>query len=147
MAAQISSGFSDDDDGVMSDINVTPLVDVTLVLLIVFLITVPAIVASAPIKVELPQTGAVAMAEELPPLTVSLQRDAAGKLTIYLNDRATDETGLRTLIKELGLPEDHPVTLAGDKNLRYGDVISVMDMLHEMGLRKIAVDTRHVEVR
>jgi len=64
MAGSVSSGFSDDDDGSMSDINVTPLVDVTLVLLIVFMITVPAIVGSAPIKVDLPETSAVASVVE-----------------------------------------------------------------------------------
>ena len=46
MAGNISSGYSDEDDGAMSAINVTPLVDVTLVLLIVFMITVPVIVAA-----------------------------------------------------------------------------------------------------
>jgi biopolymer transport protein ExbD len=142
-----TSSFTDDDDGVMSDINVTPLVDVTLVLLIVFMITVPAIVGSAPIDVSLPESGSVAMADELPPMTVSVKR-IDGELVIFLNERQTDEAGLRDLIKELGLPpEEQPVTLAADKALPYGDVIGVMDLLHEMGLRKIAVDTRHVEIR
>jgi biopolymer transport protein ExbD len=147
MAAN-TSGFSDDADGVMSDINVTPLVDVVLVLLIVFMITVPAIVGSAPIKVNLPESGAVAPATELPPMTVSVKRAESGELSLYLNDQATDEDGLRKLIKDLGLPpEEQPVTLAADKTILYGDVIKVMDLLHEIGLRKIAVDTRHVEMR
>jgi biopolymer transport protein ExbD len=146
MAGSVS-GFSDEDDAVMGDINVTPLVDVTLVLLIVFMITVPAIVGSAPIDVSLPESGSVAMADELPPMTVSVKR-IDGELVIFLNERQTDEAGLRDLIKELGLPpEEQPVTLAADKALPYGDVIGVMDLLHEMGLRKIAVDTRHVEIR
>lgn len=147
MAGSVSSGFADEDDAVMGDINVTPLVDVTLVLLIVFMITVPAIVGSAPIDVSLPESGSVAMADELPPMTVSVKR-IDGELVIFLNERQTDEAGLRDLIKELGLPpEEQPVTLAADKALPYGDVIGVMDLLHEMGLRKIAVDTRHVEIR
>ncbi len=146
MAASGSSSF--DDDGVMSDINVTPLVDVTLVLLIVFMITVPAIVGSAPIKVNLPESGAVAPASELPPMTVSVQRTESGALAIYVNDRPTNKQGLEALIKSIGLPpEDQPVTLAADQSLPYGEVIGVMDMLHELGLRKIAVDTRHVEGR
>ena len=146
MAGSVS-GFTDEDDGAMSDINVTPLVDVTLVLLIVFMITVPAIVGSAPIDVSLPESGSVAAADELPPMTVSVKR-LDGELVIFLNERQTDEAGLRDLIKELGLPpEEQPVTLAADKALPYGDVIGVMDLLHEMGLRKIAVDTRHVEIR
>ena len=144
MAASVS--FGDDDDGVMSDINVTPLVDVVLVLLIVFMITVPAIVGSAPIKVNLPTTGAVAMATEVPPLTVSVQRGAEGHLAIYVNERPTNKQGLVDLIKSLpGDPAQQPVTLDADQSLPYGEVISVMDMLHSIGLRKIAVDTRHVE--
>jgi biopolymer transport protein ExbD len=147
MAAQVSSGFSDEDDAVLSDINVTPLVDVTLVLLIVFMITVPAIVGSAPIKVNLPDTGAVSMADELPPLTVSVKRNDAGKVEIFLNDRGTTEEGLPGLLKELGANAELPITLAADKSLPYGDVIRVMDILHGMGLKKIAVDTRHVELK
>ena len=59
MAGSISSGYSDEDDGALSAINVTPLVDVTLVLLIVFMITVPAIVGSARVKVDVPETTSV----------------------------------------------------------------------------------------
>jgi biopolymer transport protein ExbD len=151
MAAKLGGGFGDDGDEVVSDINVTPLVDVTLVLLIVFMITVPAIVGSAPIKVNLPESGSVAMADELPPMTVSVQKDADGKLAIFVNNKQTDEAGLRDLlaeIKKAGLPpEEQPVTLAADKTLAYGDVIKVMDMLHEIGLHKIAIDTRHVAAR
>ena len=144
MAASVS-GFGDDDDGPMSDINVTPLVDVVLVLLIVFMITVPAIVGSAPIKVNLPESGAVAPASELAPMTISVQRGESG-LAIYVNDRPTNKAGLVALLKTIGLPpENQPVTLAADQSLAYGEVIGVMDMLHSIGLRKIAVDTRHVE--
>jgi biopolymer transport protein ExbD len=144
MAGGVSS-FSDDDDGVISDINVTPLVDVTLVLLIVFMVTVPAIVGSAPVKVDLPNSTAVEMASELPPMTISVQRDAEGKQVIYLNDRQTDIAGLPALIKEVGLPqESQPVTLSADKNIAHGDVIQVMDMLHSLGLKKIAINTNHV---
>ncbi len=144
MAASVS-GFGDDDDGTMSDINVTPLVDVVLVLLIVFMITVPAIVGSAPIKVNLPESGAVAPASELAPMTISVQRGASG-LAIFVNDQPTNKAGLVAKLKQIGLPpENQPVTLAADTSLSYGEVIGVMDMLHSIGLRKIAVDTRHVE--
>ena len=59
MAGNISSGYPDEEDGAMSAINVTPLVDVTLVLLIVFMITVPVIVGSARVKVDVPDTTSV----------------------------------------------------------------------------------------
>ncbi len=145
MAGSVSSGFSDDDEGAMSDINVTPLVDVTLVLLIVFMITVPAIVGSAPIKIDLPNSTAVEMASELPPMTVSVRREEDGTKVIYLNDRKTNIEGLQALIKEIGMPpENQPVTLAADKMIPHGDVIQVMDLLHSMGLKKIAMNTNHI---
>ena len=144
MAASVS--FGGDDDGDISDINVTPMVDVVLVLLIVFMITVPAIVGSAPIKVHLPESGAVAPASEVAPMTISVQPGTEGKLEIFVNERPTNKDGLIALLKEIGLPPaDQPVTLAADQRLAYGDVIGVMDMLHSIGLRKIAVDTRHVD--
>lgn len=147
MAGSASSGFADEDDALLSDINVTPLVDVVLVLLIVFMITVPAIIGSAPIEVNLPDSGSVAMASELPPMTVSVKR-VDGELVVFLNERRTTKDGLRALIKDLGLPpEEQPITLAADAALPYGDVITIMDMLHELGLKKIAVDTQHVEIR
>ena len=146
MGASAGSGFSDDDDAVMSDINVTPLVDVVLVLLIVFMITVPAIVASAPIKVDLPTSGSVDMASELPPITVSVRRGDDGKVQIFLNDRQTDDAGLKQAVDELGLVKaDQRVNLAADRGIAYGDVIRVMDLLHGLGLKKISVDTKHVQ--
>ncbi|WP_428305210.1 ExbD/TolR family protein [Lacipirellula sp.] len=148
MGASVGSGFSDEDDSVMSDINVTPLVDVVLVLLIVFMITVPAIVASAPIKVDLPESGSVEVASELPPITVSVSRGADGAVVLFMNDQQTDEPGLRRLIDELGIARDNQrVNLAADQDIAYGEVIRVMDLLHELGLQKIAVDTKHVSGR
>lgn len=146
MGASAGSGFSDEDDAVMSDINVTPLVDVVLVLLIVFMITVPAIVASAPIKVDLPESGSVEMATELPPITVSVRRSDDGKVQIFMNERQTDAAGLPKLVEELGLvKDDQRVSLAADQGIAYGEVIRVMDLLHGLGLKKIAVDTKHVQ--
>jgi len=146
MGASAGSGFSDEDDAVMSDINVTPLVDVVLVLLIVFMITVPAIVASAPIKVDLPTSGSVDMASELPPITVSVRRGDDGKVQIFLNDNQTDDAGLKQAVEELGLVKaDQRVNLAADRGIAYGDVIRVMDLLHGLGLKKISVDTKHVQ--
>ena len=145
MGASTGSGFSDEDDAVMSDINVTPLVDVVLVLLIVFMITVPAIVASAPIKVDLPESGSVAAATELPPITISVRRAADGSPQLFMNEQQVDDAGLKKLVAELNLVRDQQtVNLAADRGIPYGDVIRVMDLLHELGLHKIAVDTKHV---
>jgi biopolymer transport protein ExbD len=79
-------------------------------------------------------------------MTISVQKREDGALAVFVNDRATNKEGLSALIKSIGIPPaDQPVTLAADRTLAYGEVISVMDMLHGLGLRKIAVDTRHVE--
>ena len=78
-------------------------------------------------------------------MTVSVRREEDGTQVIYLNDRKTNIEGLQALIKEIGMPpENQPVTLAADKMIPHGDVIQVMDLLHSMGLKKIAVNTSHV---
>jgi biopolymer transport protein ExbD len=94
MAANISSGTYEDDE-LMSGINVTPLVDVTLVLLIVFMITVPAIVGSAPVKVNLPETSAVPAASEQLPLVFSVKREGDA-IVYYINERKTNEEAFPT---------------------------------------------------
>ena len=80
----------------MSDINVTPLVDVTLVLFIVFMITVPAIVGSAQLKVDLPESIAADPTVAELPLRLAVRREASGEVGLYLNDQRTDETVAQT---------------------------------------------------
>jgi len=146
MAGSVSSGFSDDDDGSMSDINVTPLVDVTLVLLIVFMITVPAIVGSAPIKVDLPETSAVASVVEEMTLDFYLKRAESGELVLYLGERPTGVEDIQALLKDVGTPaSSQRVSLSADRGVAYGEVVKVMDMLQSLGLSKISLDTRHIE--
>jgi biopolymer transport protein ExbD len=145
MSAQLTSSYSDEDDGPLTDINVTPLVDVTLVLLIVFMITVPAIVGSAPITVDLPETTAVAAASEKLPLVFTLKRDDRGVPVLYLNEHPTDEASLRKLFQDGRPPKlDQRVSLSADQGISYGEVIKVIDLLESLGLRKLSLDTRHV---
>jgi biopolymer transport protein ExbD len=147
MAANISAGY-EDEDGALSGINVTPLVDVTLVLLIVFMITVPAIVGSARVKVDLPETTAVkADASEQIPLIFSLKRDDSGKAVLYLNDAATDEAHVRAMFSKTKPTDDQQVSLSADKSLGYGEVMNVVNLLESVGLKKLNLDTRHVEQR
>lgn len=145
MAGSMTSAFSDDDQATVSDINVTPLVDVILVLLIVFMVTVPAIVATAPIKVNLPESMAAGGESIQQPLFISIAPDQDGTIQVYVNQVKTDPNGLVGALKSLGvLPHDQRVTLAADKTIPYGAVVKVMDALHSLGLRKIALVTRHV---
>lgn len=140
------SAFGDDDMSSLSEINVVPLVDVVLVLLIVFMITVPAIVGSAPIKVELPETTeqALGTAEDLP-LHLFLRREESGEVVLYLNETRTSVNSLRSLLNGYTQSaEKPPVFLAADKGIPYGEVVKVIDMLGSLGLHKISLDTKHV---
>jgi biopolymer transport protein TolR len=130
------------EDDVVSDINIVPLVDVILVLLIVFMITMPTIVGSAPIKVDLPETEAAAIKGESLPLRFALRREQSGQIVLYLEDRPTDVDRVRALVKDI-VPDATEVSLAADRGIAYGEVIKVMDMLGSLGLHKIALDTKH----
>jgi biopolymer transport protein ExbD len=141
------SGFSEDEAGPISDINVVPLVDVVLVLLIVFMLTVPAIVGSAPIKVDLPETTSVKMAEaEDLPLHLFLRREGSGEVVLYLNSKPTSEADLRSLLNGYTAGKEKPATyLAADRGIPYGEVVNVFNMLNALGIHKISLDTKHVE--
>jgi biopolymer transport protein ExbD len=146
MAANVSSGYADDDD-TLSGINVTPLVDVTLVLLIVFMITVPAIVGSARVKVNVPETTAVEAVNEQIPLVFALKKDESGNAVLYLNDKLIDDAGVRKMFAGVKPNDDQPVSLSADRDIDYGRVMKVIDLLESLGLKKLALDTRHVEPR
>jgi biopolymer transport protein ExbD len=146
MAGSMSSGYSDD-DGALSDINVTPLVDVTLVLLIVFMITVPAIVGSARVKVNIPETSSVQADSEQLPFVFSLKRSDTGQSVLFLNEKQVDEAEVRKMFQGVKPSEDQPVSLAADRGIEYGEVMKIVDLLESLGLKKLALDTRHVETR
>jgi biopolymer transport protein ExbD len=146
--AGAQSAYDEDEGSTLSDINVVPLVDVVLVLLIVFMITVPAVVGSAPIKVDLPETVAAAIlsqAEDLP-LHLFLRREQSGEVALYLNDNLTDRDKLDDYLKKGYVKsKEKPTTfVAADKTIPYGEVIKVIDMLGSLGLHKISLDTKHV---
>jgi biopolymer transport protein ExbD len=144
MAGAMQSG-DDDGGGVMSDINVTPLVDVVLVLLIVFMITVPTIIGNTPVRVDLPTTSAAlnTVAEQLP-LNISLKRETDGKITLYWNDsRVTDEE-FRKRLQDSHFGSDKEVSISADKQIIYDNVMHVIDMLASVGLHKVQLPTKHV---
>lgn len=131
----------------MSEINVTPLVDVVLVLLIVFMITVPAIVGTAQIKVDLPETSsAVAAPASDLTLTVFVRRADSGEIAVFLEDRQVTDAELKQVVEKLGLHmKDVPVAVAADKTVSYGELVKVIDLLGSLGIEKLALDTRHRE--
>lgn len=142
----MAGSYTDDEDA-MSSINVTPLVDVVLVLLIVFMITVPAIVGSARVKVDLPETSAIKADNEQIPLIFSLKLEN-GKQVLYLNENPIDDAGVRKMFEGWGKKNDEQqVSLSADKGIAYGDVMKVVNLLESLGLKKLALDTKHVEAR
>ena len=147
MAGNISSGYADEEDGAMSAINVTPLVDVTLVLLIVFMITVPVIVGSARVKVDVPETTSVEPEPEQLPLVFALKQNDKQQITLYLNDNSIDDAGLKKMFGSSKLNKDQAVSLSADRSIPYGEVMKYIDLLESLGLKKLALDTRHVEQR
>jgi biopolymer transport protein TolR len=135
-------GYEDESGGGMiADINVTPLVDITLVLLIVFMITVPSIVNNPSIKVELPKaaTGDDTMKSTL---ALTLTREAAGGYTLYANGEKTDEEKVKVLIPAmLQKNKELQAIIAADKGIAYGDVVHVVDLVKALGVHKFALNT------
>ena len=123
----------------MSDINVTPLVDVMMVLLVIFIITAPLMVSA--LKLDLPQTDG-AQASSAPPRFVKLSIDAKG--TVYLEDKVTSLDDLQRSLNaqaSKALATDHgelpEVQLRADERVPYGKVVEVMGLAQQAGLNRI----------
>jgi biopolymer transport protein TolR len=116
----------------MSDINVTPLVDVMLVLVVIFIITAP-LLASA-IRLDLPKTDAAKVVET--PKFVTLVIDKAGQT--FLNDKPLQLDELaRQLAQTAGQNPDTEVQLRADEAVPYGKVVAVMGVAQKAGLNRI----------
>jgi biopolymer transport protein TolR len=121
----------------MAEINVTPLVDVMLVLLIIFMVTAPLLVAGIPVK--LPDSRAKALEQDQKPVTLSI--DSSGK--IYLDEIAVSEADLPQRFAELReqLDPEAQLFLRADTALDYGRVMQVMGELNRAGLNRVALVT------
>jgi biopolymer transport protein TolR len=120
----------------MAEINVTPLVDVMLVLLIIFMVTVTLPAVGVP--VELPESRAAPMEEKPDQITVSI--DASG--TIYIEDNPVPAGGLPAALEALDRGGEQPlVVLRGDRSLDYGRVMQVMGELGRAGFTSISLVT------
>ena len=128
--------------GIIGDINVTPLVDITLVLLIVFMITVPSIVNNPSIKVELPKaaTGDETLKSTLSLTLKKLDAPAAG-YELYINGEKTDEAQVRAIIPGLlAKNKDLQAIIAGDRGIAYGEVVHIVDLVKTLGVHKFALN-------
>ncbi|MBB3105375.1 ExbD/TolR family protein [Azomonas macrocytogenes] len=123
-------------DEVLSEMNVTPLVDVMLVLLVVFIVTAPMLTNAIPIN--LPKTEAVAPPDQKDPLVVSI--DAAGK--IFINkDEIQPDLLQGSLQAEKDKNTDLRVQLQADDSVDYGVVAKAMASIEKAGITKLAVIT------
>src|SRR3990170_2158408 len=120
----------------MHEINVTPFVDVMLVLLIVFMVAAPLLTVGVPI--ELPETKAKPMQGDTEPLTVTVAQD--GKVFLQETEVAVDALVPKLeAIAENGY--DERIFVRGDKSVGYGEVMQVMGALNAAGFRKIGLVT------
>ena len=121
----------------MSEINVTPLVDVMLVLLIIFMITAPLLVAGVP--VDLPESRAAALDQQAAPVQISLD----GQGNIFIDDVAFSAAALPAQLAAIAAqpepPEGRRIYLRADKGLDYGQVMRVMGELNRAGLNRVAL--------
>lgn len=121
----------------MAEINVTPLVDVMLVLLIIFMVTAPLLVAGVPVN--LPDSRAKALDQDQQPIQIALD----GQGSIFIDQ---DETTMEALPERLagiaGRGVDGPqIFLRADKTISYGEVMRVMGELNRAGLNRVALVT------
>jgi len=118
----------------IAEINVTPFVDVMLVLLIVFMVTAPLLAAGVP--VDLPQAQAKPLALEKEPVTVTV--DTAGK--VYVGDSEVDMSDLvPKLTAAVGNDLDQRIYVRGDKAVSYGTIMTVMGALNGAGFQHIGL--------
>ena len=123
-------------DRLMSDINVTPFVDVMLVLLIIFMVTAPMMVQG--VDVALPEVSAQPMVAEKENLTVTIDRET----NIYINDFQVRMDFLKDkLEKILAGKTDREVFFRADKDVSYGVVVSVMAEIKAAGVDKLGMVT------
>jgi biopolymer transport protein TolR len=123
---------------VMSEINVTPMVDVMLVLLIIFMVSAPLLTVGVPI--DLPQTQAKSLDQDREPLTLSVGLD--GKVFLQNSEIPIDELvpKLKAVTDARG-GFDERIYVRGDRKVDYGTVMRVMGRLSSAGFRRVALVT------
>ncbi|ONF95703.1 protein TolR [Sphingomonas jeddahensis] len=139
MAMQLPSQRSGGRRAPMADINVTPLVDVMLVLLIIFMVTAPLLTAGVPVN--LPDSRAKPLDQDKQPTEISL--DADGRIFIAKDEVSADDlpARLEAIAAQSGEGDPPQVYLRADTALGYGQVMRVMGELNRAGLNRVALVT------
>ena len=118
----------------MGEINVTPFVDVMLVLLIVFMVTAPLLTVG--VEVDLPKTKAGAINADAAPLVVSIKSDGS----LYLQETVVESEALIPRLKAISNANpDVRIFVRGDRAVSYGEVLSVMGRIQSAGFEKVAL--------
>src|SRR3984957_11563674 len=118
----------------LSEINVTPLVDVMLVLLIIFMVTAPFMTSR--VSVDLPKTNAQPLNSDSEPLTVTIKADGS----IFLQDQAIDIGDIVAKLQAIAQNNpDRRIFVRGDKDLAYGRIMEVMGTITQGGFTKVAL--------
>jgi len=123
--------------GVKSEINVTPLVDVVLVLLIIFMVVTPELQRGKDVK--LPMAKAAQQKKDgVDPIIISIKSDK----TVYIEQEETNLTALPDLIRRdmMAIPGGRPVMIKGDASLQYGDVKQLVDVIRKSTVAGIKID-------
>jgi biopolymer transport protein TolR len=124
----------------INQINVVPYIDVMLVLLIIFMVTAPLV---SPGEIELPSVGSK-LTVPVQPLEVTVRDNV-----LYLRDQAASTPAIKVSrdeliarVREKQATKEQPVVIAADKNARYEDVLSVLDLLQRNGVKKVGLLAR-----
>ena len=121
----------------MSEINVTPMVDVMLVLLIIFMVTAPLLTVG--VQIDLPKTKATIIRGQDEPLAITIDREGQ----IYLQETEIDLEGLLPRLDAItGNNPDVRIFVRGDASVNYGRVMEVMGTINAAGYSKVALVTR-----
>jgi len=124
----------------MSEINVTPMVDVMLVLLIIFMVAAPLLTVG--VQVDLPRTKATLIRGEDEPLAIIVNRDGA----LFLQETAIELEGLLPRLSAItGNNPDVRIFVRGDAAVDYGRVMEVMGTINAAGYKKVALVTRQLK--
>ncbi len=135
MAARLLTDGNDDGDAIVAEINVTPLTDIFLVLLIIFMVTSTAMMQQGS-KVSLPSS------EGGNPETAGLTLTATAEHTLELNGVTVERSRLREeLAKALATREDKAVILRGDRTIILEDAVQLMSIAREAGAERLAIAT------
>ena len=135
MAMSVGGDSGDDDDAApMSEINVTPFVDVMLVLLIIFMVAAPMMTAGVP--VDLPRSAAPRVANPSPPAVLTVTREGA----VHIGEERVEEAALPARLATLKAENaELAVHVRGDRAVPYGEVLRVMGRVSAAGIARVSL--------